>query len=614
MDEDQKEQGEIAEAIINEFCMTICTVNGSGSGTANNLLYRALFRMGIPTSGKNVFPSNIKGLPTWFVIRSSAKGYLGRVPYDDIIVAMNSTTFLEDLTYLPEGGVLFYADHIKLPESIRQDIACYPMPIKTLMKETEVPRNLKDFMENILYVGIVGEVLGITREALREAVDLQFVGKPEVAKSNYDMIMRGYDWAAANLEKKDRYFVRQMPPLADYILTDGNNAGALGSHFGGMQFCSWYPITPASSMVESAIAQVSKLRKDPVTGKNTCVILQVEDELAALGAAIGAGWAGLRSMTSTSGPGLSLMTENVGLAYFTETPVVIWDVQRVGPSTGLPTRTAQGDLSMVYNLGHGDTSHMILIPGSVNECFEFGWKAFDLADKYQTPIFVLSDLDLGMNQWITRKFEYPNRPIDRGKLLWEEGLENVSPDWGRYKDLDGDGIPYRTVMGNQNPRSAYFARGTGHDVYGNYSEEPKNWADMLSRIGRKLGCCVKDLPKPVIRKGKEARIGIIGMGSTDPALIEAQDLLSEAGIEVDYMRVRSIPVDTMEREFIASHERCYVLELNRDGQLCEILKLEVSEYSQKLIHISDIGGLPMTAIWARDNIMAHEKERYGKTN
>lgn len=607
-------QNEPQAAIVNEFCMTICTVNGSGSGTANNALYRALFKMGIPTSGKNIFPSNIKGLPTWFVIRSSARGYIGRVPYDDIIVAMNPATFLDDVTYLPDGGVIFYADHIDLPENIKPRLVLYPMPIRSLLQEADVPRNMRSYMENMLYVGIVGQVLGITREALNESLAQHFHGKPEIFESNFNMVMRGFEWAAAHLEKKDRYSVKALPALKDCILTDGNNAAALGSLFGGMQFCSWYPITPASSLVESAIGEVNKLRKDPVTGKNTCVILQVEDELAALGAAIGAGWGGLRAMTATSGPGLSLMTENVGLAYFTETPVVIWDVQRVGPSTGLPTRTAQGDLAMVYHLGHGDTRHMILIPGSVDECFEMGWKAFDLAEKFQTPIFVLSDLDLGMNQWIGKKFQYPDKQIDRGKLLWEEDLEKMGPGWGRYKDVDHDGIPYRTVMGNKNSSSAYFTRGTGHDEYGNYSEDATNWAAMLNRIGRKLDRCVADLPQPIIRKGHDARIGIIGMGSTDPALIEAQDLLAEAGVEVDYMRIRSVPVCDMEREFIASHERCYVLELNRDGQLCDILKLEISEYSQKLIHLSETGGLPMTAIWARDNIIAMEKQNSGKAN
>ncbi|NLE92497.1 MAG: 2-oxoacid:acceptor oxidoreductase subunit alpha, partial [Chloroflexi bacterium] len=399
-----------SERIVNEVCMTICTINGSGSATANNILYRALFRMGIMTSGKNVFPSNIKGLPTWFVIRASARGYTGRIAHDDVVIAMNQVTIQKDIDYLKDGGVLFYADHLELPQ-IEKDIIVYPMPIKALMKTVDAPRNMTNYLENMLYVGIVGQVMGIPENVLKATIDHQFSGKPAIAESNFNIVNLGYQYALKNIEKKDRFYLEQLPELSDYILTDGNNAGALGALYGGLQFCAWYPITPATSLVESAIGQVGKLRKDPKTGKNTCVILQVEDELAAAGATLGAGWAGLRAMTSTSGPGISLMTENIGLAYFTETPMVIWDVQRVGPSTGLPTRTAQGDLSMLYTLGHGDTKHVILIPGTVTECFEFGWRSLDIAEKYQTPIFVLSDLDLGMNTWVTKRFEYPSQPI-----------------------------------------------------------------------------------------------------------------------------------------------------------------------------------------------------------
>ena len=600
------------ERIVNEVCVAICTVNGSGSATANSILYRSLFRMGILTSGKNIFPSNIKGLPTWFVIRASARGYTGRVAHDDVVVAMNSATIHKDVTYLQDGGVLFYADHLEKPEIKDKEVIVYPMPIKTLMKQVDVPRNLQTYMENMLYVGIVGQVLRIPEEILKASIEHQFQSKPTVAESNFNIVKLGFQYALENIEKKDHFYLEQLPELSDYILTDGNNAGALGALYGGLQFCGWYPITPATSLVESAIDQVDKLRKDPQTGKNTCVILQVEDELAAAGATLGAGWAGLRAMTATSGPGLSLMTENIGLAYFTEAPMVIWNVQRVGPSTGLPTRTAQGDLSMIYTLGHGDTQHVILIPGTVTECFEFGWRSLDIAEKYQTPIFVLSDLDLGMNTWVTKRFEYPNQPIERGKIIWEEKLEEFK-DWGRYKDLDGDGIPYRTVIGNLSPKAAYFARGTGHDEYGNYSEDPKNWSDMLGRIGRKLKGVVKDLPGPVIRRSKvEADIGIIGMGSTHDAMIEAQDILAEKGVNADYMRVRALPANSAVREFIASHARNYVVELNRDGQLEQILSLEVSEYSEKLISISVIGGLPLTAAWTAESILAKEKKG-GKT-
>ncbi len=601
--------------IVNEFCIAVCTVNGSGSATANHILYRTLFHLGIPVSGKNIFPSNIKGLPTWFVVRASEKGHTGRQLHDEIVVAMNQVTFEKDMQYLPSGGVVFYADHLKLPEEPRDDIIYYPMPIKMLVKNADVPRKLQAFMENMVYVGIVGQLLRIPIEALHSTIHSHFSSRPAIAESNFAIVKVGFDYAAENIEKKDRFEVNQLPPLSDYILTDGNNAGGLGSLFGGVQFCSWYPITPATSMVEAMIDQVDVLRIDPVTGKKTCVILQVEDELAAIGAAVGAGWGGLRSMTATSGPGISLMTENIGLAYFTESPLVVWNVQRVGPSTGLPTRTEQGDISMHYYLGHGDTSHIILIPGTVNECFEFGWRALDLAERFQTPIFVLSDLDLGMNQWVTRKFEYPDRPIDRGRIIWEDELEELE-GWGRFKDMKGDGIPYRTVMGNQSPKAAYFTRGTGHNEYGGYSEDPDNWSRMLLRIEKKLEGAIRHLPGPVFRRSQEddVEIGIIGMGSTDDALREAQDKLAEMGIHADYMRVRSLPTNPAVREFIASHTRNYVLELNRDGQLHEILSLEISEYSQKLISLSEIGGMPMTASWAIESIINKERKEGKRGN
>ncbi|MEA4811108.1 MAG: 2-oxoacid:acceptor oxidoreductase subunit alpha [Anaerolineaceae bacterium] len=595
-----------APLIVNDFCMTVCTVNGSGSATANSILFTALFNMGIPASGKNVFPSNIKGMATWFVIRANEKGFTGRRPYDDMIVAMNPATFLQDLNFLPKGGVVFYADHINIPDEVkRNDLIFYSMPIKALTDGLEVPRTIRDFTENMLYVGIVGQVLGIPEKSIRSAINKHFAAKPAIAETNFKTIKLGYDWAKKNIEKQDSYTVKELPPLTDTIMTDGNHAGALGSLFGGMQYCSWYPITPATSLVEDMNEIAPLYRQDPETGKNTFAIVQVEDELAAAGAAVGAGWAGLRSMTATSGPGLALMTETVSLSYFTETPVVFWDVQRVGPSTGLPTRTAQGDISMVYTLGHGDKKHIILIPGSVNECFEFGWKAFDLAEKYQTPVFVMSDLDLGMNTWMTKKFEYPERPINRGKIIWEKDLEKFS-DWGRYMDIDKDGIPYRTVMGNQSARAAYFTRGTGHDQYGNYSENPKNWADMLFRIGRKLENVEVDLPLPFVHYGKEARIGIIGMGSTELALIEAQALLKDRGLETDFMRIRSLPCGKLERDFIINHDRTYVLELNRDGQLCGILRREFSQYAPRITSLTEIGGLPMTAVWASETILAKE--------
>ena len=391
-------------------------------------------------------------------------------------------------------------------------------------------------------------------------------------------------------------------------MADGNTAAALGALYGGVQFSAWYPITPATSLAETLNEFVPVFRKDPLTGKNTCVVLQAEDELAAIGMVVGAGWSGLRAMTSTSGPGLSLMVEYVGLAYFSEVPLVIWDIQRIGPSTGLPTRTSQGDLKLAYSMGHGDVKHVVLFPGSVTECFEFGWKAFDIAERLQSPVIVLSDLDFGMNQWMTKPFEYPDKPMDRGKILWEEDLKKMESKWGRYLDIDGDGIPYRTLPGNKLTNAAYFARGTGHDEYANYSEQPQDWENNLLRLGRKIDGNIKFLPKPVIKSTIGAKISIISYGSTDIAIDEALTILSQQGYELDHLRVRSLPTAPEVKEFVHSHERNYVIELNRDGQLHQILRLEIPDCSMKLISLSHLDGLPLTAQWVVNQVIAKEEQ------
>jgi 2-oxoglutarate ferredoxin oxidoreductase subunit alpha len=603
-DKNPKIQG----SIINDFCMTICTVNGSGSATANLTLLRSLFHMGIPVSGKNIFPSNIKGLPTWFSIRVSKDGYLARVAHDDIIVQMNPMTFEEDMKYNISGGVVFYADHIDMSID-REDVIVYPMPVKDLIEEADVPRNLREYMQNMVYVGIVSQMLGIKLEVVHEVLLNQFKKKTSVAESNFAVVKLAADWARDNLVKKDKYQVQEMPPLDGYIMTDGNTAGALGAIYGGFQFCGWYPITPATSLAESLNIFAPKLRKDPETGKNNFAIIQAEDELASIGMAVGAGWAGLRAMTSTSGPGISLMTEYMSLAYFAEVPVVVWDVQRVGPSTGLPTRTGQGDLILNYFLGHGDTQQIIIIPSTVTECFDFGWKAFDFADQFQTPVIILSDLDLGMNFWMTKEFEYPDKPINKGKILWEEDLEAFGKEWGRYLDVDGDGIPYRTVMGNSHEKAAYFARGTGHDEFGNYSEDPEVWRRNLDRIKLKIENAREILPEPIIRKNQDARIGLIGMGSTEPAILEAQDKLLEKGISADFMRIRALPLSGMVKDFIKSHDRNYVIELNRDGQLHKILNIDYCYQSDRLVSLSYIDGLPMPADYIIQSVSEKEQNQ-----
>ncbi len=591
---------------INDFCLTICTVNGSGSATANNTIFRSLFRMGIPVSGKNIFPSNIKGEATWFVIRASQAGYLGRVEHDDMVVCMNQATILDDIKYCIPGGVVFYADHIDLPEK-RDDLIYYPMPIKQLSKQANFPRDLRTYLENMLYVGIVAQVLGIDLDCVKQALDVHFGGKENVVSSNFEVIKLAADWASENLIKTDRYKVKLLPPLSDQIICDGNTAAALGALFGGVQFCGWYPITPATSLVETMIERAPQLRKDPETGKDTYAIIQAEDELAAIGMVCGAGWAGLRSMTATSGPGLSLMVEYLGLAYYTEVPLVVWDVQRVGPSTGLPTRTSQGDITMVNFLGHGDTDQIMLFPSSVNECFEFGWKALDLAERFQAPIFVLSDLDLGMNNWITKKFYYPEEPLERGKVLWEDDLERLEGDWGRYLDKDGDGICYRTVMGNLHPKAAYFARGTGHDEHALYSENPEVWKRMMDRLKKKYQTAREQLPEPIVRSKDHARIGLISLGTVDFAVIEAQDLLEKKGIMTDYMRIRALPTSVEVDKFINEHQRTYVIEANRDGQLCQILSISANYEEQRLHSIAFSNGLPLTAKWIMGQVENKEK-------
>ena len=592
--------------IVNDFCMTVCTVNGSGSATANTTLLRAMFHMGIPVSGKNIFPSNIKGLPTWFSIRVSKDGYLGRVAHDDIIVQMNPVTWEEDLNYDVPGGVIFYADHIDLPIH-RDDVIAYAMPVKALIKEADIPHNLQDYMENMVYVGVVAQMLGIDLDVVQQVLLDQFKKRPSVAESNFAIVKLAADWARDNLEKRDRYSVEAMPPLKDYIMTDGNTAGALGAIYGGFQFCGWYPITPATSLAESLNTFAPRLRKDPETGKHTFAIVQAEDELASIGMAVGAGWAGLRAMSSTSGPGISLMTEYMSMAYYAEVPLVLWDVQRVGPSTGLPTRTAQCDLNLTYFLGHGDTQQLILIPSSVTECFEFGWKAFDYAEEFHTPVIILSDLDLGMNLWMTKKFEYPDQPINRGKILWEEDLEHFGKDWGRYLDVDGDGIPYRTVMGNQNEKAPYFTRGTGHDEYGNYSEDPVVWQRMMDRIKMKFENARERLPKPVLRTLDGAEIGLVVMGSTEPAAMEAQDKLATQGLPVDLMRIRALPFSKDVRSFIEAHKRNYVVELNRDGQLHQLLQIDHCDMTDRLVSLAYLDGLPITAEYIIKSVIEKEQ-------
>lgn len=594
--------------IVNDFSITVATVNGSGSQTSNLTLLRALFRMGIPVSGKNLFPSNIQGLPTWYTIRVSKDGYIARREEQEVVVAMNPATFAKDLDSLVPGGAFFYADDIKLPIN-RTDVALYPLPVRAISRESDAPSNLRDYVANMVYVGALAKMLEIDLEKISLALDFHFRGKKKPIEMNQKVIDLAYAWTEKNLVKNDPYYVKPMDATRDYIMTDGNTSAALGAIYGGVQFAAWYPITPASSLAEALIAWLPQLRKDPEEpGKNTFAVVQAEDELAAIGMAVGAGWSGLRAMTSTSGPGLSLMTEYAGLAYFAEIPIVVWDVQRVGPSTGLPTRTAQGDLTFSYFIGHGDTDIIILLPSSANECFEFGWRAFDIAERIQTPVFVLSDLDLGMNQWMTSPFKYPDTPMDRGKIIWEKEVDEIQK-WGRYLDIDGDGIAYRTVPGNRHPRSAYFTRGTGHDEYAGYTEEPENWRALLNRLKKKFETARKYVPGPMIEMMEGAEIGIISFGSTEPAIQEARAQLAQSGIPTNFMRIRAIPFTEEVAEFLTKNRVNYVFEMNRDGQLNQLLTINHPERCRNVVSIAYTDGLPPTARQVRESLLAEEAKQ-----
>jgi len=604
-----EEEQQPPQRIVNDFTITIGTRNGSGSATSNLTLLRAIFRMGVPVSGKNLFPSNIQGQPTWYTIRVSKDGFLARRAEHEIVVAMNSDSFVQDIQQLVPNGVLFYDQDIGIPIE-RKDIITYEMPVKQLIKQVNVPSGLKSYAANMVYVGIVAQMLGIDLAKIRKAVEFHFKGKTSAIELNYGIIQAAAEWAAEHLEKKDPYFIEPMSKTEGYILAEGNTAAALGALFGGVQFVSWYPITPASTLAEELSYYLPRLRKDPVSGKNTCAVIQAEDEIAAVGMAIGAGWAGLRAMTSTSGPGLSLMAEFIGLAYYTEVPLVVWDIARVGPSTGLPTRTSQGDLTFIYFLGHGDTDNIILLPHDPHECFEFGWRAFDYAERFQTPIIVMSDLDLGMQYWMTKPFEYPNQPMDRGKVLWEKDLEELKSQWGRYLDVDGDGIPYRTVPGNRHPAAPYMNRGTGHNEYARYTESDVVWERMLNRIKKKIEGSRPFLPPPIINEmGKGNKIGIITFGTAHAAVEEARhQLYTEKGIASDYMRIRAVPFHPLVNEFIQQHEKNYVVELNRDGQMYQLLIIDMPQHANKLFSVCHIDGLPLTAAWVKNAILNKENQ------
>lgn len=588
--------------VVNDFSITVGTVNGSGSSTANTTILRAIFKMGIPVSGKNLFPSNIQGQPTWYTIRVNKDGFLGRDDTAEIVIAINPASFARDQATVAPGGAFFYADDIKQPIT-RSDIVSYTIPIKQIIREqAEVPSHLRDLVGNMVYVGVLAQMIGIDFEKIQAALDFHFKHREKPTMMNYNAVKAGADWAKSNLIKADPFMLEPMTKTDGMIMADGNTAAALGAIYGGVQFAGWYPITPATSLAESLNDYLPLLRKRP-DGKRTYAIVQAEDELAALGMSIGAGWGGLRSMTSTSGPGLSLMTEFAGLAYYAEVPVVIWDVQRIGPSTGLPTRTSQGDLTFAAHIGHGDSNSIILLPGGVSECFEFGWKAFDLAERMQSPIFVLSDLDMGMNQWICKPFEYPSTAMDRGKVIDEKEIEDLKGNWGRYADKDGDGIPYRTLPGNKNPMAAYFTRGTGHDEYARYTEEPLIFHRNMERLKRKYETAKKYVPAPVLHETRGAQIGIIAYGSTESAIEEARVHLSETGLKTSMLRLRALPFTQDVDKYISKYDQIIVVEMNRDGQMYRLLCQDYPASASKFRSVAYQDGLPASAKWIREGIL-----------
>ncbi len=563
----------MTDQIINDLTIQAATVNGSGSQTANLILTRAIFHMGIPVAPKNVFPSNIEGLPTWYQLRVTPQGHMARRDQVDILIAFNVATWHQDLRTVRPGGVVVHEEAFSTADA-RTDVTYYPVPFSKLAKSKIQNDTLRKQLANMIYVGVVAGLLGIPWEALDHAVKRQFLSKPRAVQVNLDAIKVGFDYWQDNFSKQDPYRLEPLSGVVDgKVLVEGNQAAALGALMGGVTVAAWYPITPSSSLCENLIAYSDRFRTDPANGQKRIAVVQAEDELAALGMAIGAGWAGARAMTSTSGPGISLMAEFAGLGYYAEVPVVIFDIQRIGPSTGLPTRTSQADVGFAYTLSHGDTKHLVLLPGTVEECYEFARDAFDYADRFQTPVFVLSDLDLGMNLWMTPEFKYPERSFDRGKVLTKSDLERLAGEWARYRDVDGDGVPYRTLPGTDHPAAGYFTRGSGHDEHAKYTESAEAYAANMDRLSRKFETARAALPAPVIDETANSPIGLIAFGSTHAAVVEAREALAAARRPVDYLRVRALPLSAEVVDFVSRHERVYVVEQNRDGQVFDLIRL-----------------------------------------
>ena len=596
-----------AESIVNDMSIQVATVNGSGSQSSNTVLLKTIFQMGVPVSGKNLFPSNIAGLPTWYTIRANKDGYVARKKEIDFLVAMNPETARDDVMSLAPGGAVLYDEPLKL-SSLREDLIFYSVPFDKLVAPVCPEAKLRKLVKNMIYVGVVAKLLELDMTEVNKALNKQFAKKVKAANLNLAAVQAGFDYAAASLTKHDPFRIQRLNKNQGKIIIDGNAASALGCLFAGCTVLSWYPITPSSSLAENLIEYLKRFRIGP-DGKATFAVVQAEDELAAIGMVLGASWAGARAMTTTSGPGISLMSEFAGLAYYAEIPAVVWDIQRVGPSTGLPTRTSQGDILSTALLSHGDTKHIMLFPASPHDCFEMAMDAFNLAEKFQTPVFVMSDLDLGMNNWMSDPFPYPDKPIDRGKVLSKEDLAKLG-GFGRYKDVDGDAIGYRTLPGTQHPAAAYFTRGSGHNAQGNYSERPEDYENNMERLQRKFENVRSFAPAPVVEKMPNAEIGIIAFGTTHWALTESRDQLrDEHKLATDYLRIRAFPFSHEVADFMRSHKRVYVVEQNRDAQMFSLLRMDLdNELIPKLRSVARLDGLPIDARSVTSEIAAMEEK------
>lgn len=591
---------------VNEFAFKIATVNGTGSASANGLIMQTIFRMGIPVTGKNLFPSNIQGLPTWYEIRVNKHGYTARTPIFDLIVAMNAQTYKKDVDEVRSGGWLLYDSTWPLDDSLkRHDVQYLGVPFAQMVNEMFRGVRERILMKNIAYSGALAGLLGMDTEIIRELTHEKFSKKPALLESNSKAIDLGYNYVHEHFTCPLPICLEKMDETKDCILIDGNTAASLGCVYAGATVGAWYPITPSTSLMEGFKGFCKRFRQDPETKKNSYVIIQAEDELAAIGMVIGASWAGARAFTPTSGPGISLMNEFLGLAYYAEVPAVIFDVQRTGPSTGMPTRTQQGDIMACAFASHGDTKHICIYPSDPREAFEFAVKAFDLSDRFQTPVFVLSDLDIGMNDWMIPKLTWDDsyRP-DKGKVLTAAQLDEMERFY-RYTDEDGDGITYRTLPG-EHPKGGYFTRGSGHNKKGAYTEDADEYQEVVDRIARKIANAADAVPSPIIRRSLDAHVGLITIGGCHAACVEAMDILSAEGMHVDFMRIRGFPFCADVSEFINEHEINYVVEQNRDGQLRSLLLLETGASPQKLTSILYYAGFPMSAHHVVNGIRAKE--------